>query len=404
MIKVAVSGKNFSKLLCSSAGITTRKAVSGTRSKHNLQSTELHDFHLKHGGKMVDFAGWSMPVQYSDLGIIQSHHHTRNSASLFDVSHMLQFKLHGKDRTKCLEELVVADIVGMPENSGGLSLFMNENGGIRDDCIINNAGDHLYVVSNAGCAHKIKPLMQDHVSGRKNELDVELEFLDTMSLLAIQGPKAAKALQNGVSEDLSLLKFMNGKTIEVFGVADCRVTRCGYTGEDGFEISIPSSKIEHVAESFLACDDVKLAGLGARDTLRLEAGLCLYGNDIDESTTPVAATLLWTIAKRRRSAADFPGAEIILNQIKHKPARKRIGLVSVGPPSRGHTPVLNVDGSVVGEVTSGCPSPSLNKNIAMAYVDKELAKLGTILKLKRGKKEIECEVVKMPFLPTKYYF
>jgi len=369
-----------------------------------LQQTCLYNFHVKNGGKMVPFAGWSMPVQYNDLGIIQSHHHTRNNASLFDVSHMLQFKIHGKDRVKCLEELVVADIAAMPANSGGLSLFMNDQGGIRDDCIINNVGDHLYVVSNAGCAHKIRPLVEAHIANRRSELDVALEFLEENSLLAVQGPKAAESLQHGVTIDLSQLKFMNGQTTDVFGVAGCRVTRCGYTGEDGFEISIPSAKIEHVAESLLSQGDVKLAGLGARDTLRLEAGLCLYGNDIDEDTTPVEATLLWTVGKRRRAAADFPGASIVKAHIKNKPSRKRVGLISTGPPARGHTPVLDSDSNAVGEVTSGCPSPSVQKNIAMAYVPLALSKIGTKLKLKRGKKETECEVVKMPFHPTNYYF
>lgn len=353
---------------------------------------------------MVPFAGWSMPVQYKDLSIIQSHHHTRESASLFDVSHMLQFKIHGKDRIKCLEELVVADIQALDVGTGTLSLFMNDQGGIRDDCIINNIGDTLYVVSNAGCAEKIKPLVQDHISERKKDYNVDVEFLDDMSLLAVQGPKAANALQVGVKEDLSAMKFMNGKTMSVFGVEDCRVTRCGYTGEDGFEISIPSAKIEHVANSFLTISDVKLAGLGARDTLRLEAGLCLYGNDIDETTTPVEATLLWTVGKRRRTDADFPGAQIVLKHIKEKPNRKRVGLISVGPPSRGHTPVLDLDENTVGEVTSGCPSPSVQKNVAMAYVPLQHAKIGTQLLLKRGKKRIEATVVKMPFQPTRYCY
>jgi len=369
-----------------------------------LQQTQLHDFHIGKGGKMVPFAGWSMPVQYTDLSIIQSHHHTREQASLFDVSHMLQFKIHGKDRVACLEELVVADIQAIPLNSGGLSLFLNDKGGIIDDTIINNAGDHLYVVSNAGCAHKIRPHIQEHEKRWKKDKDVSIEFLDDLSLLALQGPKAAETLQSCVSVDVSSYKFMNAVDLELFGVPGCRVTRCGYTGEDGFELRIPSSRVEHVAENLLSTEFVKLAGLGARDTLRLEAGLCLYGNDMDEDTTPVEATLLWTVGKRRRAAGDFPGADIILKQIKEKPKRKRVGLVSVGPPARGHTPVLNGDDEVVGEITSGVPSPTVGKNVAMAYVPLALSKIGTNLKLKRGKKLTDCQVTKMPFHPTNYVF
>ena len=384
----------------------TRGICTSVKRQADLQQTALYDFHTKNGGKMVPFAGWSMPVQYPDLGIIQSHHYTREKASLFDVSHMLQFKIHGKDRVKVFEELVVADVEGMAPGTGGLSLFMNDEGGIRDDTIINNAGDHLYIVSNAGCAHKIKPLVEAHIATRKGDHDVELEFLEDKSLIALQGPSAAEALQIGASGDISAMKFMNGENMDVFGVPGCRVTRCGYTGEDGFEISIPSDRVTHVADSLLGVNDgiVKLAGLGARDTLRLEAGLCLYGNDIDEHITPVEAVLVWTIGKRRRQLRDFPGAEIVLNQLKQKPAKKRVGLIGTGPPARGHTPVLNADSEVVGEVTSGCPSPSVQKNIAMAYVPLGLSKIGTKLKFKRGKKETECEVVKMPFHPTNYVF
>jgi len=373
--------------------------------KAAMKQTALYALHEKHGGKMVPFAGWALPVDYKDQTLTQSHHHTREKVSLFDVSHMLQFKLYGKDRVKCMEELVVADIAGMAENTGGLSLFTNENGGIRDDCIINNAGDCLYIVSNAGCADKIAPLMEAHVAERKNELDVALEFLEDRSLVAMQGPKAAEVLQKGVDVDLSGLKFMNGQIMNVFGIENCRVTRCGYTGEDGFEISVDSSKVESLVESYLGSDpDSKLAGLGARDTLRLEAGLCLYGNDIDETTTPVEATLLWTVAKRRRAERNFPGANIIVPQIKAKPDRKRVGIMSQGPPIRGGAIVYNTDGTEIGKVTSGCPSPSLGCNVAMAYVNKEFAKNGTSLLFKRSKKEIECKVSKMPFTPAHYYY
>lgn len=369
----------------------------------SLKRTALYALHQKYGGKMVPFAGWSLPVDYSDMSLRESHNHTRNKASLFDVSHMLQFKLYGKDRVKYLEELVVADVGAMPDNTGGLSLFTNEQGGIHDDTIINNAGDHLYVVSNAGCAEKIQPLVQNHVSTRKGELDVEVEFLQDKSLVAIQGPKAASILQEATTLDLSSMKFMNGIDGSLYGIDGLRITRCGYTGEDGFEISVPSENVENLVESYLASDaDAKLAGLGARDTLRLEAGLCLYGNDIDETTTPVEGTLLWTIPKTRRARKDFPGASIILQQIKDKPKRKRIGLVSTGPPIRGGAAVYDEGDKQIGEVTSGGPSPSIGNNIAMAYVETKLSKAGTKLKFKRGKKDIECVVTKMPFRATNY--
>ncbi|XP_065067214.1 aminomethyltransferase, mitochondrial-like [Rhopilema esculentum] len=389
---------------CVSKSIKSLRWRRSLTEQAELQKTSLYDFHLEHGGKMVPFAGYSMPVQYK-LGIVQSHLHTREKASLFDVSHMLQFKIFGRDRIKCFEQLVVADVEGLSDNTGGLSLFTNENGGIRDDCIINRLEDCLYIVSNAGCAEKIRPLVENHVNNAKKDMDVAIEFLDDKSLLALQGPEAAKVLQNGVSADLSSLKFMNSFTSDIFSIPGCRITRCGYTGEDGFEISVSSDKAVALAEAFLDSgkEVVELAGLGARDSLRLEAGLCLYGNDIDEETTPVEATLVWTIGKRRRTLKDFPGAKIILDQIKAKPKMKRVGLLSSGPPARGGTKVFNEEGKEIGYVTSGCPSPSLKKNVAMAYVPLGQSKIGTKMILKVYKKEIPTEVVKMPFLAANYY-
>lgn len=370
-----------------------------------LKTTVLHDFHVKHGGKMVPFAGWSMPVQYSD-GVLESHHHTRQHASVFDVSHMLQFKVHGKDRIRFLESLVVADIEGLANNTGTLSLLTTDEGGIIDDLIINRTPEHLYVVSNAGCADKVKKRIQDRLTEVSAEIDVAVELLEDRALVALQGPEAAKVLQCGTVSDLSKLLFMHGTTTEVFGFGNVRVTRCGYTGEDGFELSIPKEVAVDFCDALLSSKqtEVRLAGLGARDSLRLEAGLCLYGNDIDESTTPVEGVLVWTIGKRRRAAADFPGADVILRQIKEKPKRKRVGLIASGPPARGGTAVLDRDGSTVGQITSGCPSPCLKKNIAMAYVPTSLSKVGTPLQLAIRKKKIDAEVVKMPFVPTNYYF
>uniref|UniRef100_A0AAY4CL68 Aminomethyltransferase, mitochondrial n=1 Tax=Denticeps clupeoides TaxID=299321 RepID=A0AAY4CL68_9TELE len=302
--------------------------------------TPLYEFHGAHGGKMVEFAGWSMAVQYRDSHIV-SHTHTRQRCSLFDVGHMLQ---------------------------GALSLFTSSSGGILDDLIVTKTDQgYLYVVSNAGCAEKDSAHMKVREFKAAGH-DVDVEFLED-SLIALQGPSMVRVLQPGVCDDLGKLTFMTSVLTPVFGIAGCRVTRCGYTGEDGVEISVPSKAVVSLTEKLLANSEVRLAGLGARDSLRLEAGLCLYGNDIDETTTPVEAGLVWTIGKRRRLQRDFPGADVVVPQIKEKTQRKRVGLISAGPPARQHTPILAPGGQIIGEVTSGCPSPCLKQNIAMGYVE-----------------------------------
>ncbi|KAM9342476.1 LOW QUALITY PROTEIN: aminomethyltransferase, mitochondrial [Pholidichthys leucotaenia] len=381
-------------LRVSGAGSVGQRQASGSEAA--LKKTPLFDFHKQQGGKMVEFAGWCMPVQYKDSHI-SSHMHTREHCSIFDVSHMLQTKVHGKDRVKFMESLVVADIAELKANQGTLTLFTNEKGGIIDDLIVTKTDQgYLYVVSNAGCADKDLAHMKARLAEfRSAGLDVDLEFLDD-ALIAVQGPSMSQVLQEGLTEDLSKLTFMTSTMATLFGVPDCRVTRCGYTGEDGVEISVPHSRVVELTEKLMANSEVKLAGLGARDSLRLEAGLCLYGNDIDENTTPVEATLVWTIGKRRRQAKDFPGADIIVPQIKAKTARKRVGLVSTGPPVRQHTPILSPDGKVVGEVTSGCPSPCLKKNIAMGYVDAAFTKNGTAIQVEVRKKAVPATVSKMP--------
>ncbi|XP_030640460.1 aminomethyltransferase, mitochondrial [Chanos chanos] len=380
-----------------------RQQRHASTSEGSLKQTPLFDFHREHGGKMVEFAGWSMPVQYKDSHI-NSHMHTRQHCSIFDVSHMLQTKVHGKDRVKFMESLIVGDIAELKDNQGTLSLFTNEKGGIMDDLIVTRTDQgYLYVVSNAGCADKDSAHMKAKLQEFKaSGHDVELEFLEE-SLIALQGPTMAQVLQSGVPDDLSKLTFMTSVLTPVFGIAGCRVTRCGYTGEDGVEISVPRKDVVSLAERLLANGEVKLAGLGARDSLRLEAGLCLYGNDIDENTTPVEASLVWTIGKRRRQAKDFPGANIVVPQIKAKTQRKRVGLISTGPPVRQHTPILAPDGRVIGEVTSGCPSPCLKQNVAMGYVEAGFSKVGTPLQVEVRKKAVPAVVSKMPFVPTRYY-
>lgn len=352
---------------------------------------------------MVAFAGWSLPVQYQDSHIA-SHLHTRHHCSLFDVSHMLQSKIHGRDRVKLMESLVVGDIAELKPNQGTLSLFTNEAGGILDDLIVTNTSEgYLYVVSNAGCRDKDLALMQAKVRELQNRgSDVGLEVMDN-ALLALQGPTAAQVLQAGVGHDLRTLPFMTSAVMEVFGVSGCRVTRCGYTGEDGMEISVPAAGAVRLATALLENSEVKLAGLAARDSLRLEAGLCLYGNDIDEHTTPVEGSLSWTLGKRRRATMDFPGAEVIVPQLKGQVQRRRVGLISEGAPVRAHSPILNMEGTKIGAVTSGCPSPCLKKNVAMGYVPCEYSRPGTPLLVEVRRKQQMAMVSKMPFVPTSYY-
>jgi len=376
-----------------------------SRLKSSLH-TPLHDFHVAQGGKMVDFAGYRLPVQYSDLGISASHLHTRKHCSLFDVSHMLQSKVHGKDRINFMESLTVADVAGLKTNQGSLSVFILPNGGIVDDLIVTKADNHLYVVSNAGRREQDIPLMRAKEEEMKVEgKDVALELLEDRGLLALQGPTMRQCLQPLTSLPLDNLAFMHSALVEVAGI-QCRVTRCGYTGEDGVELSCPAGQTEALAQAILASDgQPRLAGLGARDSLRLEAGLCLYGNDIDEGTTPIEGGLAWTVAKPRRVKQDFPGAQVILEQLKNGVSRRRVGLLSRGAPARGSTVVVNAQGEKVGVVTSGCPSPSLGKgiNVSMAYVEKSSAKAGTELALQVRGKDIPATVTKMPFVPTNYF-
>lgn len=360
---------------------------------------------------MVDFAGYLLPVQYGKEGIAASHIHTRTHCSIFDVSHMLQTRVYGKDRMGFIERLTVADVLGLSDNHGTLTLFTNDKGGIIDDLIVTKTNlDYLYVVSNAGCRHKDIPHMSEAAKALRDQgLDVHLDFVEDRGLIAVQGPETVALVQSISNLDLSKMPFMTSSVGTVAGVVDCRVTRCGYTGEDGVEISIPHHDTRTVVEALLnsTAGQAKLAGLGARDSLRLEAGLCLYGNDIDDNTTPIEAGLAWTIGKRRRhsQSANFPGASIILNQLTDKPTKKRVGLLSHGgPPARQHSQVMH-NGESVGEVTSGCPSPSLgqNSNISMAYVPAALSKAGTKLEVNVRNKIVEATVSKMPFVPTNYY-
>jgi len=410
MLSVKISNRSLAN--CGKICFRSYSSKSPTDSK----KTALYDFHVSHGAKMVPFAGWLMPIQYSDQSIVESHLHTRRGVSVFDVSHMLQTKIHGRDRIKFIETLVPADVVGLPDNVGTLSVFTNENGGIKDDLIVTKTTDnYLYMVTNAGCIEKdVKHLKENVQECQKKGLDVAISHQDGRSLLAVQGPDMTKLLRNNVSFDLSKLYFMHSAVGTVFGVDDCRVTRCGYTGEDGVEISVDASRAVELCDRILICKDAqtKLAGLGARDSLRLEAGLCLYGNDIDETTTPIEAGLAWLITKRRRQTADFPGARIIIKQISDKNSvlRRRVGLIGEpGMVARAGARVLTADGSKeIGRITSGCPSPSLKKNIAMAYVESTFSGIDSSLKVDVGGSKgrlqlVDMKVTKLPFVPAHYY-
>lgn len=372
-------------------------------SKDASKKTCLYDFHRDRQAKMELFAGYSMPIVYKDQTIKSEHLQTRERASVFDVSHMMQVFLRGKDRHKFIETLTVADIEGMKLDKCTLSVLTNQSGGIIDDCIIGKRENHLHMVSNAGNAEIVWKWLNEHKNGN---LDIHIERLDDRGLIALQGPMAAEVLQIMVSIDLKNIKFMETTETDLKGIGLCIVTRCGYTGEDGFEISVESTKARQLMDALCQNNLVKPAGLGARDTLRLEAGLCLHGHDITDRTTPVEAALNWVIGKRRRQEGGFPGGYIVLKQLKEGSKIKRVGLVAkgAGPPAREGSKVKNIDGSVIGAVTSGTFAPKLEKNIAMAYLPTELSKeMGRTLVCEVRGKAFEYELTKMPFVKSNYY-
>lgn len=364
------------------------------------QRTPLYELHLELGAKMVPFAGYEMPVQYPQ-GIIKEHTHTRSSAGLFDVSHMGQIRLSGPNAAAALESLVPMDVIGLAVNRQRYALFTGESGGILDDLMITNAGDALFLVLNA--ARKDQDVK--HLRAQLTD-SCEIEVLRDRALLALQGPQAGKVMVR-LAPSLGELTFMSACRAEIHG-ADCLVTRSGYTGEDGFEISAPADRAQTLARVLLEQEEVMAIGLGARDSLRLEAGLCLYGHDIDATTSPVEANLGWALSKvRRRGGArqgGFPGAEIILQQLQRGVGRKRVGIRPQDrAPVREGVELFGADGSPAGGVTSGGYGPTVGGPIAMGYVHTDLAAPGTELQAKVRGKLHAATVAKLPFVQRRYY-
>ena len=358
--------------------------------------TALYDLHVELGGKMVPFAGYDMPVQYPD-GIMKEHLQTREAAGLFDVSHMGQVVISGANPAASIEKLIPGDIQALGNGEMRYSFLTNDQGGILDDLIVTCRENDLFIVVNAGCKDQDIALFRDKLAS-----EATVTVLDDRALVALQGPKAAAVLGR-FTDQVASMSFMSYKEVDIAGVP-CFVTRSGYTGEDGYEISIPNDKAIELCRKFLAEEEVAPIGLGARDSLRLEAGLCLYGHDLDTTTTPASAGLLWAISKRRREEGGFPGAKIIMDEIAAKPKMKRVGILPEGrAPAREHTEIADMDGNVIGEITSGGFSPSLQTPIAMGYVPLELSKVDTDLQLIVRGKARAAKVVKMPFVEQRYY-
>jgi len=369
----------------------------------DLLTTPLNALHIELGARMVPFAGYSMPVQYP-AGLMAEHHHTRTAAGLFDVSHMGQLQLVGPDAAAAFETLMPVDVIDLPVGKQRYGLLLNDEGGILDDLMFFNQGDDtLFVIVNGACKADDIAHIQARIGNR-----CQVQPMPDHALLALQGPQAATALAR-LAPGVEKLVFMTGGTFTIAG-CDCFVTRSGYTGEDGFEISVPAAQAETLARALLAQPEVKPIGLGARNSLRLEAGLCLYGNDIDTTTTPTEAALNWAIQKVRRTggarAGGFPGANKVLAQIDDPATlpRKRVGLVALERvPVREHTELQNTDGQKIGEVTSGLLGPTVDKPVAMGYVAPAFAALGTRMNAIVRGKPVPMEVAAMPFTPARYY-
>ena len=365
-----------------------------------LLQTPLHALHLALGARMVPFAGYAMPVQYP-AGILAEHRHCRDEAALFDVSHMGQMQLRGPDAAAALETLLPQDVVDLPVNKQRYAFFTNAQGGLLDDLMITRRADHLFLIVNAGCKTEDTRHLITHIGHR-----CQVVPMPNHALLALQGPRAVVALSR-LDAGVAALGFMTGGDFTLAGAA-CFVTRSGYTGEDGFEISVPAAQADALARALLAQPEVRPAGLGARDTLRLEAGLCLYGHDIDTRTTPIEAGLGWAIQKVRRPggarAGHYPGAAAIESQLTLGASVKRVGLTGLERvPVREGTALVDSHNRPLGRVTSGTLGPTVHEPIAMAYLAANHAGIQhEVYAVVRGK-QLPMRVTAMPFTPHRYH-
>jgi aminomethyltransferase len=367
-----------------------------------LLNTPLNALHLELGARMVPFAGYSMPVQYP-MGLMAEHHHTRAEAGLFDVSHMGQLRLVGANAAAAFESLMPVDVIDLPVGKQRYGLLLTDEGTIIDDLMFVNRGTDLFVIVNGAC--KVNDMA--HIQARIGT-KCQVIPMPERALLALQGPKAVVALSR-MLPGVEKLVFMTGAAFDWHG-AELFITRSGYTGEDGFEISVHNDQVDAFARALLSQAEVKPIGLGARNSLRLEAGLCLYGNDIDTGTTPVEAGLHWAIQKVRRTggarAGGFPGAAIVLGQLDGTQSltRKRVGLIAQERvPVREHVELQNMHGVKIGEVSSGLLGPTANVPVAMGYVDLPSASLGTVVNAIVRGKAVPMTVSTMPFVPNRYY-
>ena len=366
----------------------------------SLLTTPLDALHRELGAKMVPFAGYDMPVQYPS-GIIKEHLHTREAAGLFDVSHMGQVVITGPGTASMLESLVPVDVQGLGENRQTYALFTNEQGGVLDDLIITRWDqERFFLVVNAACKAQDIAHLRAHLDGQS------LEVLDQQALLALQGPQAREIMRDLCPAAADLV-FMQGCAASLDGV-DVYITCSGYTGEDGFEISVPNDAADALARRILAYEQAQPIGLGARDSLRLEAGLCLYGHELNTEIDPVQAGLMWSISKARRVDGErpggFPGDQVIFDRIVNKPALRRVGLAVEGKrPVREGQAVVDTEGNTVGEICSACFGASVGGPIAMAYVQRELGEPGTELAVDVRGKHLPVTVTRMPFSPQRYY-
>ncbi len=372
--------------------------ISETDSK--VERTPLYERHLALGGRMTPFAGYELPVNY-DGGILSEHLFARESAGLFDVSHMGQALLEGPGAARLFESLVPGDIQALAPGRTRYTQFTNEDGGMLDDLMVTKlepgqGGERLFLVVNAACKAQDFARLGQKLSG------LSLEILSDRALLALQGPLAASVLERHVP-GVAAMDFMSLQQF-FWQNAGLYVTRSGYTGEDGFEISVPAEKAGDLADALLAEDAVRAIGLGARDSLRLEAGLCLYGHDIDTTTSPIEAGLVWSISKRRREQGGFPGATRIQRELAQGVSRRRVGLALDGKaPAREGAEIADAQGAIIGRVTSGGFSPSLGRPIAMGYVPPAFAAPGTAVSLIVRGKPLPAHVASMPFVPNRYH-